>query len=243
MLTGAVFLTGYLLHGRSEMLEPLPIPREPNPYRVTDRRMIYDSPWIRLREDQFQHRRGAEGIYAVCGFRRTACGVLALDEQDRVLLVGQWRYPLEHYSWELPEGGGDEGESPFEAMRRELQEETGMEALTWEPLGFFHTSNSSTDEEVFLFLARDLVNHPRGHAPEDSEELTLHREPFTHCLSRVLTGEITDSLTVTALLTEHARRTGVSGHLRPELTERFFQRPAGNPSPGRARWQEVTPCS
>lgn len=201
--------------------------------------MVYDSPWIRIREDRFIHRRGAEGHYAVCGFRRTACGVLALDEQDRVVLVGQWRYPLEHYSWELPEGGGDEGESPFEAMRRELQEEAGLDARVWEPLAFFHTSNSSTDEEVFLFRATHLVDHPKGHAPEEDEELVLHREPFEQCLPRVFSGEITDSLTVTALLAEQARRTGVPGHMTPRLAERFFQRPAEHPSPGRARWREV----
>ncbi|WP_005037327.1 NUDIX domain-containing protein [Holophaga foetida] len=221
------------------MPEPLPIPLEPNPYKVLDRRMIYDSPWIRVREDRFIHRRGAEGCYAVCGFRRTACGVLALDEQDRVVLVGQWRYPLEHYSWELPEGGGDERESPFEAVRRELQEEAGLDALVWEPLAFFHTSNSSTDEEVFLFRASDLMDHPDGHAPEEDEELALRREPFEQCLSRVLSGEITDSLTVMALLAEHARRTGVPGHLAPGLAERFFQCPMEHPSPGRTRWQEV----
>lgn len=221
------------------MPEHLPIPREPNPYQVLDRRMIYDSPWIRIREDRFIHRSGAEGHYPVCGFRRTACGVLALDMQDRVVLVGQWRYPLEHYSWEIPEGGGDEGESPFEAVQRELREETGLEAHTWEPLALFHPSNSSTDEEVFLFRATDLVDHPEGDAPEDVEELALIREPFEQCLSRIMASEVTDSLTVMAILTEHARRTGVSGHLAPQVAERFFQLPSEHPSPGRARWLEV----
>nr|WP_320131397.1 NUDIX hydrolase [uncultured Holophaga sp.] len=221
------------------MLTPLPIPADPDPYRTTASRLIYDSPWIRVREDHFRHRSGAEGRYAVCGFRRTACGVLALDEADRVVLVGQWRYPLEAYSWELPEGGGEEGESPFEAIRRELREEAGLVAATWEPLAFFHTSNSSTDEEVFLFRATGLTPHLEGHAPEDDEELHLHHEPFTDCLERVLAGEFTDSLTVTALLTEQARRSGVRGTLPEALAERFFQQPSRHPSPGRRRWMEV----
>lgn len=215
-------------------LQPLPIPDRPDPYEVLSRQPLYDSPWIRVREDRVRHRRGAEGRYAVCGFHRTACGVLALDAQDRVLLVGQWRYPLERYSWEIPEGGGDPGESPFEAIRRELREEAQVEAGTWEPLAFFHTSNSSTDEEAFLFLAQDLT--PAHGEPEEDEELALLHEPFEHCLGRVLRGELSDGLTVVALLALQARRSGVAPPLDAALAERFFQRPAEHPSPGRARW-------
>jgi 8-oxo-dGTP pyrophosphatase MutT (NUDIX family) len=213
-----------------------PLPDQSDPYRVVSRRLVYDSPWIRLREDRFQHRRGGTGLYAVCGFRRTACGVLALDDQDRVVLVGQWRYPLEGYSWELPEGGGEEDESPFECIRRELAEEAGLAALCWEPLAFYHTSNSSTDEECFLFLATGLHASPLGHGPEDVEELQARREPFEDCLTRVLSGEITDGLSVAAILALHARRSGKQGLLPGPLAERFFQRPVEHPSQGRARW-------
>jgi 8-oxo-dGTP pyrophosphatase MutT (NUDIX family) len=219
-------------------LKPLPRPDHPDPYTVLDRRFVYDSPWIRVREDRFRHRKGAEGRYAVCGFRRTACGVLALDEADQVVLVGQWRYPLETYSWEIPEGGGDVTESPFEAMRRELAEETGLGAQVWEPLCFFHPSNSSTEEEAFLFLAT-VLTPVEGHNSDDDEELMLHREPFQDCLRRVISGEITDSLTVMALLTLQARRSGVQGELDAILAERFFQRPEDHPSSGRARWKSL----
>jgi 8-oxo-dGTP pyrophosphatase MutT (NUDIX family) len=220
-------------------LTPLPAPRDPNPYTVLSRELLYDSPWVRFREDRFRHRRGAEGRYPVCGFKRTACGVLALDGQDRVVLVGQWRYPLETYSWELPEGGGETGESPLAAIQRELREEAGLVAGTWEPLAFGHTSNSSTDEETFLFLAQDLEDAPGGRAPEQDEELLVRREPFAQCLARILAGEITDSLTVVALLTLKARRDGVPGQLAPERAERFFQTPAQHPSRGRARWTKL----
>ena len=218
---------------------PLPLPKDPNPYRVTSSRLVFDSPWIRLREDSFLHRCGAAGRYPVCGFHRTACGVLALDAEDRVVLVGQWRFPLESYSWEIPEGGGGTDESPFEAIGRELAEEAGLEARVWEPLLYFNTSNSSTDEETFLFLASGLQELPGGSTPDHDEELATLREPFGQCLSRVLSGEIADSLTVAALLALQARRTGIAGGLPPELTERFFQRPAEHPSPGRARWGKL----
>lgn len=218
-------------------MNPLPIPSDPNPFQAESTRPIYDSPWIRVREDQVRHRGGHEGIYAVCGFKRTACGVLALDEQDRVILVGQWRYPLEAYSWELPEGGGEVHESPFEAIRRELREEAGLEAQTWEPLLFAHLSNSSTDEETFLFLATGLSPAEGGCAAETDEELMQLSEPFEACVRRALSGEITDGLTVMALLALQARRSGLSAPLPAPLAERFFQRPADHPSPGRARWE------
>ncbi len=221
------------------VLPPLPVPTSPDPYTTHSRRLVYDSPWIRLREDRVSHSGGASGIYPVCGFHRTACGVVALDEQDRVVLVGQWRYPLEAYSWELPEGGGLESETPFDTIRRELAEEAGLQAATWEPLLHMHTSNSSTDEECFLFLACGLSGVDQPLPPEPDEELKVHREPFGQCLSRILSGELTDSLTVAGLLALEARRRGVSGNLPGALAERFFQRPSEHPSAGRRRWAEL----
>jgi 8-oxo-dGTP pyrophosphatase MutT (NUDIX family) len=222
-------------------LPPLPVPPDPDPYQVLSRTPLYDSPWIRLREDGYQHRRGALGRYPVCGFKRTACGVLALDEADRVVLVGQWRYPMEAYSWEIPEGGGEEDESPLAAIQRELREEAGLTARVWEPLAFCHNSNSSTDEETFLFLATGLAGAPGGCAAEPDEEFLQHREPFAQCVERVLSGELTDALTVVALLALQARRAGAGSALDPALAERFFQSPAEHPSLGRARWSKLEP--
>ncbi len=224
-------------------LPPLPIPAKPDPFEVLERRAFYDSPWVRLREDRFRHRRGREGRYTVCGFQHTACGVLALDDEDQVVLVGQWRYPLEQYSWEIPEGGGREHESPFETIRRELAEETNLEADSWEPLAFFHPSNSSTDEEAFLFLASDLRGSIGSHHAEDDEELAILSEPFARCLQRVLTGEISDGLTIMALLSLQARRSGIPAAMDPALAERFFQAPSLHPSAGRKRWNNLSETS
>jgi 8-oxo-dGTP pyrophosphatase MutT (NUDIX family) len=220
-------------------MEKLPIPKNPNPYQVTSSKLLYDSPWIRLREDDFIHRYGVKGQYAVCGFRNTACGVLALDENDRVVLVGQWRYPLKCYSWEIIEGGGAEHETPFDTIKRELAEEAGLQAALWEPLLYSNLSNSSTDEEAFLFLAKDLSPAPNGSHPDAGEELTIMYEPFQNCLSRVFTGEIADGLSVIALLAEHTRRTGIKPPLEPDIQERFFQTPAKHPSKGRTQWDKI----
>jgi 8-oxo-dGTP pyrophosphatase MutT (NUDIX family) len=220
-------------------LPPLPSPPDSTPYRVLSRTGLYESPWIRLREDRFEHRNGAHGRYSVCGFKHTACGVLALDAEDRVVLVGQWRYPLEAYSWEIPEGGGQETESPLAAIQRELREEAGLVAGVWEPLAFCHNSNSVTNEETFLFLAHNLAEAPGGSAAEPDEELVLRREPFDQCVARVLAGEFSDALTVVALLALQARRAGARSTLDPALAERFFQTPAQHPSLGRARWSKL----
>lgn len=219
-------------------MRPLPVPEKPNPYQILERRMLFDSPWIRLREDRFHHRKGVEGRYAVCGFQRTACGVLALDEQDHVILVGQWRYPLEQYSWEIIEGGGEVDESPFACIQRELAEEAHLKAAHWEPLLYTHLSNSSTDEECFLFLAKDLSDCFEGECDAE-EELIIHREPFEDCLKRVQMGEITDGLSVIALLALQAKRNGFNQPMKPDLCERFFQSPAQHPSPGRLRWNHL----
>lgn len=218
---------------------PLPLPEAPNPYRTLERTPLFDSPWIRLRRDRFRHRNGVEGIYPVCGFRRTACGVVALDDQDRVVLVGQWRYPLEEYSWEIVEGGGQADESPFDCIRRELAEEAGLQAAVWEPLLYANLSNASSDEDAFLFVAGDLSADPHGHQPDAEEELRVHREPFAEALARVLSGELRDSLTVLGLLALQARRSGLAEPLDPALQERFFLRPDQHPSAGRARWDNL----
>jgi len=217
-------------------MEKLPTPESPDPYKVTSSELIYDSPWVRLREDHFYHRKGAEGRYAVCGFRHTACGVLALDEDDRVVLVGQWRHPLKQYSWEIVEGGGKDDETPFETIKRELAEEAGLQADYWEPLAYSCLSNSSTDEEAFLFVAKGLNPAPPGYHQDAEEELAVLREPFQDCVRRVLSGEISDGLSVIALLAEHARRSGARQPMDQDVQERFFQAPAKHPSKGREQW-------
>jgi 8-oxo-dGTP pyrophosphatase MutT (NUDIX family) len=224
-------------------MEKLPIPENPDPYQTNSSSLLFDSPWIRLRQDDFTHRAGVSGQYAVCGFRNTACGVLALDAQDRAVLVGQWRYPLKCYSWEIVEGGGAEHETPFDAIKRELAEEAGLRADVWEPLLYSNLSNSSTDEEAFLFVARGLSQVPGGPRPDAGEELAIIYEPFQDCLSRVFTGEIADGLSVVALLAEHARRSGSLPPMGHEIQERFFQAPAAHPSGGRAQWGTGKPVA
>jgi 8-oxo-dGTP pyrophosphatase MutT (NUDIX family) len=160
--------------------------------------VAYENPWIRVVHDEVQRPDGTPGIYGLVQMRNAAVGVVALDARDRVVLVRQHRYALDHLSWEIPEGGVPRGESLLEGAQRELREEAGIEATTWRELCRIHLSNSITDEVGTLFLATELSDTTQ--ALESSEaDLVLDRVPFETALAMVLDGRITDALSVIAL--------------------------------------------
>lgn len=168
-----------------------------NPWRTISSRKIYDNPWISVREDAVIRPDGREGIYGVVNFKNTAIGVLAV-EHGLVYLVGQYRYPLDEYSWEIPEGGCAEGEEPLDAARRELEEETGLWAESWEKLGEARLSNSVTDERAVWFLATNLT---QGTCRPDGTEILRVRSVTTEEAVRMaLSGEITDALSLLAIM-------------------------------------------
>ncbi len=173
-------------------------PEQRNPWVRRNRRSVYENPWIELWHDDVVRPDGEPGIYGVVHFRSRAVSVVALDEADRVLLVGQFRYTLDRYSWEIPEGGSPRGEDPLEGMKRELAEETGYTAATWHELSRFTISNSITDEEGIAYMATDLT--PGTANPDGTEELQLRWESFGDALAMVDSGEIHDVVTQTALL-------------------------------------------
>src|SRR3712207_4165057 len=106
-----------------------------NPWKTVDSRTVYDNPWINVREDQVIRPDGAPGIYGVVHMKNQAIAVLPMDKDGSIYLVGQYRYTLNAYSWEIPEGGSPEGEDPLETAQRELLEETGLVAASWKLLG------------------------------------------------------------------------------------------------------------
>ena len=142
---------------------------------------------------------GTDGIYGVVRFANVAVGVVTLDAQGHTHLIGQWRYPLDLYSWEIPEGGAPHGEDTLAAAKRELVEETGMRAGRWTLIcPRLHLSNSVTDERGIVYLAEELT--AGDPSPEDTEQLALLRVPLADAVAMALDGRITDTLAVVGLL-------------------------------------------
>jgi 8-oxo-dGTP pyrophosphatase MutT (NUDIX family) len=167
------------------------------PWRRLARRVAYENPWLTIWHDDVVRPDGGTGIYGVVHVRNVAAGVVALDADGRVVLVGQHRYTLDAWSWEIPEGGVPAGEDPLDGARRELREETGIVAARWRELGRTHLSNSVTDEEAVLYLATDLRQEEPE--PEATEELTIRWVTFDEALAMALDGRITDAMTILAL--------------------------------------------
>jgi 8-oxo-dGTP pyrophosphatase MutT (NUDIX family) len=168
--------------------------------------VAYENPWIEILHDDVIRPDGQPGIYGVVHFRNRAIGVVPLDSDGRVLLVGQFRYTLDHYSWEIPEGGGPLDEEPEAAARRELVEETGFSGGHWRELCRAELSNSVTDEITILFVATDLEAGPAS--PEGTEQLQLRWVPFEETLAMIGRGEITDAMTILALQAVALERAG-----------------------------------
>lgn len=173
--------------------------QEKNPWTTLSAEVKYDNPWINVTEFQVINPGGGRGIYGKVHFKNKAIGVVALDDQMNTWLVGQYRYTLNAWSWEIPEGGGSPTQAPLEAAKRELKEETGLTASRWSQIVHLHTSNSVTDEEGFIFIAEGLSEGEK-HLEETEADLKVWKLPFSEALKMVIDGKITDSLSVMGIL-------------------------------------------
>ncbi|MFN6943652.1 MAG: NUDIX domain-containing protein [Cytophagaceae bacterium] len=169
-----------------------------NPWTTLSSKDIYENPWISVREDQVLNPNGGKGIYGVVEFKNKAIGIVPVDKDGYIYLIGQYRYPLKEYSWEIPEGGGPIGLDPLESAKRELKEETGFSAKEWTLIQRFHTSNSVTNEEGFIFMAEDLTEGETEF--EETEQLQIKKVHLTEALEMVMENKITDSMSVAGIL-------------------------------------------
>lgn len=171
---------------------------EKNPWIILAEQKVYDNPWISVTEFDVLNPSGNKGIYGKVSFKNRAVGVVALDQDYHVYLVGQYRFTIDQYTWELPEGGSPIDETLLETAKRELAEETGIIAQHWEHILDMHLSNSITDEVGAIYLATQLTF---GQAtPEDTEELSVKKLHLDSAIELIYAGKITDSLTIAGLL-------------------------------------------
>ena len=171
---------------------------ETNPWRTLSSEVRYDNAWISVTHREVITPSGGPGIYGVVHYKNLALGIVPVDAEGNTWLVGQYRYPTDRYSWEIPEGGGEIGVEPIESAKRELREETGIEASTWRQLLQFQLSNSVSDELAYVFLATDLSYGESQ--PEDTEQLTIRKLPLAEAIEMAIDGRIADAISIAALL-------------------------------------------
>jgi 8-oxo-dGTP pyrophosphatase MutT (NUDIX family) len=168
------------------------------PWTKLDSRDVYENPWIAVREDRVINPGGGENQYGVVHFKNIAVAIVPLDNEGNTWLVGQNRYPLGQYSWEIPMGGAPRTEQAIEAARRELKEETGLTADSWTELMRLHTSNSITDEEGVVYIATELGEGDTDF--DETEDIEVRKLPLGDAIAMAMRGEITDAISVAALL-------------------------------------------
>ncbi len=171
---------------------------ERGPWKTIRAEERYATPWISVSHHDVVDPSGAQGIYGVIHFKNIAVGIVPLDDQLNTWIVGQYRYPIRAYSWEIPEGGGKRDVPPLESAMRELREEVGIVAQRWTELLHMDLSNSASDEEAIIYLAQGLEFHEPE--PDHNEELAMRKLPFSELYGMVMRGEVRDSLTVAAVL-------------------------------------------
>ena len=181
------------------------------PWTTLKEELRYETPWISVSHHEILDPSGQQGIYGVVHFKNLAIGVVPLDADLNTWIVGQYRYPVRAYSWEIPEGGGKRNIPPQASAERELREEAGIVASRWAEILRMDLSNSASDEEVVLYVAQGLTFFEPE--PDHNEELVLRKLPFAELYAMVTRGEVRDSLTVAAVLRVQLRL--VEGTLRP----------------------------
>jgi 8-oxo-dGTP pyrophosphatase MutT (NUDIX family) len=192
------------------------------PWRqVGEPRPRFENPWMSISEADAVAPTGRPALYGLVHFKNRAAAILPLHDDGTVTMVGQHRFPLRDYSWEIPEGGVPFDEDMLDGAKRELSEETGLKAEHWCEVLRLQLSNSITDEVAVGYLATGL-SASRDHAPDETEDLAVARRPFAELLDLAVAGKIQDSLTVAMLLRAH--HMAVSGELPRELAKNMLDR-------------------
>jgi 8-oxo-dGTP pyrophosphatase MutT (NUDIX family) len=173
------------------------------PWTPGEARVVFESNWISVVDQTAIAPTGKPARYGLVRFKNLAIAVLPIHDDGTVTLVGQHRFPLADYSWELPEGGSPLAEDPLEGAKRELAEETGLQAAEWREIMRAQLSNSITDERMIGYLALGLSEGAVAHTADETEAIALARVPFREALEAAIAGHMPDMLTVAMLLRGH----------------------------------------
>jgi 8-oxo-dGTP pyrophosphatase MutT (NUDIX family) len=171
---------------------------ERNPWQILDSEVKYENNWIQVVHQKVINPSGGEGIYGTVNFKNIAVGIVPIDQEGNIWLVGQYRFPLNEYSWEIPEGGCPIGEKVLDTAKRELKEETGLIAQEWKLISKLHTSNSVCNEVAYIYLAEGITQSESQ--PEETEQLQVKKVSLKDALMMVLDDKITDSMSVAGIL-------------------------------------------
>jgi 8-oxo-dGTP pyrophosphatase MutT (NUDIX family) len=191
------------------------------PWTRLSERTVFENPWLRLTEHEAVAPTGRPAQYGLVGMKNLALAILPLHDDGTVILVGQHRFAFADYSWEIPEGGGPLDVDPLESAKRELAEETGLQAAEWRQVLRLQLSNSITDERAVGYVALGLSEATEAHHADDTEALTMVRVPFREALDAALAGHLQDVLTVAMLLRAYhmAREGALPGALARGMLE------------------------
>jgi ADP-ribose pyrophosphatase len=171
---------------------------ERNPWQILDSEVKYENNWIQVLHQNVLNPSGGKGIYGTVNFKNIAVGVVPIDQDGNIWLVGQYRFPLNEYSWEIPEGGCPTGEEVLVTAKRELKEETGLIAQEWKLISKLHTSNSVCNEVAYIYLAEGITQTESQ--PEETEQLQVKKVTLKEALIMVMDDKITDSMSVAGIL-------------------------------------------
>ncbi len=169
-----------------------------NTWKKLSTQVVYENPWIEVEHHEVLNPSGGNGIYGQVNFKNIAIGIIPVDNELNTWLVGQFRFPIEEYSWEIPEGGCPMGEDILEAAKRELKEETGFSAEKYTMIAKIHTSNSVCREVGYIFLAENLTQGDSE--PEETEDLQIKKISLKEAFDLVMNNQITDSLSVAGIM-------------------------------------------
>ncbi|MFN8283379.1 MAG: NUDIX hydrolase [Chitinophagales bacterium] len=169
-----------------------------NPWQKLSEKTVYDNKWITVTHEDVITPTGTNGIYGKVHFKNYAIGIIPIDADGNTYLVGQYRYAINEYSWEIPEGGGLLENDILEAARRELAEEVGLVAQRYTQICINNTSNSATDELSYIFVAQDLTAVETQ--PDETEQLQIKKLSLLSAVEMAMDGTIKDAISIIGLL-------------------------------------------